>query len=379
MVADESVPPPQMSTPTVKSVHLPDLSTSPVLNGIVLSPASPMSAKRSPAARTDADLARLQKAIAPNFMFPARRPLSPSSDTLPPPLLSTPLNESQSKDPSSPKDSTDLLNQRSFVVEEEALTPLKDNEASSLSTLKTPRFPGAFGTPGPAFSPSVLGPMSQNDTLNVEDADATPKINPVDGLPPTHIQTSAHTFMPLTPAPPGAYWTTPTSAKRKGILKVRFDGDVQPPEDAVDDPFAGSGSTGSTANGSSSSSPSEGDVPPLSLSPSRRKGLRLVDEYGRARRFTEDGEEILLDTRRKTGNLAASLEMAVPDDTTTPRRRAKMRQVDALGNEVNDGMGWFKKDLDREVPESQRRTAVLSRLAKSLGELQDDLVEEENA
>lgn len=100
------------------------------------------------------------------------------------------------------------------------------------------------------------------------------------------------------------------------------------------------------------------------------------------RRFTEDGEEIMLDNRKKAGNVAESSEPVVTDDPTiTPRRRAKMRQVDTLGNEVVDRVESkkVKANPDGEIPETRRKTAVFSRLAKSLGELQDELAEEENA
>jgi hypothetical protein len=215
-----------------------------------------------------------------------------------------------------------------------------------------------------------------------EVAEATPRTTPEVDLPPTHIQTNGSASVPPTPAPPGAYRATPAPAKLKGILKVRFDGDVQTPEDIAEEPFSGVFSIGNSKSGSSPhSSSSETDVLPSNLSPSRRKGLRLVDEYGRARRFTEDGEEIILDTRRKRVDIRESVKTAVPDDTAvTPRRRAKMREVDALGNEITDGAGSKPEGApNRKVPEAQRKEAVFSRLARSLVKLQDDVAEEESA
>jgi hypothetical protein len=380
-----------MSTPTFKSVHLPDLSISPVSSDdhLLISPPSPVTAKDDPAKRADADLARLQRAVAPNFIFPARR--SPPSPISPPPvpnLLTSPRQLTPTNGPRLTSDEHAVLpDARAFVVEE-VTTPSKDNEEArgSLSTQKTPRFPGAFSTPVPSTSlPPVVDPIPrQDDILTAEEAEATPKIKPVDDLPSTCIQTNDYSSVPPTPAPPGAYLTTPTPAKRKGILKVRFDGDMHAPEDAIEEPIADVVSAGrSKSTGPSSpSSSSEGDVPPLNLSPTRRKGLRHVDEYGRVRRFTEDGEEIKLDTRRKSGNGTESLEPVVADEMTmTPRRRAKIRQVDALGNEVIDSMKSKKgkEEPDGEIPESRRKKAVFTRLAKSLGELQDELAEEEDA
>ena len=351
------------------------------------SSSSPVTTKRDPVARADADLARLQRAVAPAFVFPARRSPSPSLVGSPPiPVLVSPSQKKsttslETLETSSPSvQPSDLLDARSFLVEDDR-TPSKANEETtmSVSTLKTPRFPGAFGTPASsAFLPAASSTSHQENAA--EESETTPKISTLDVLPPTHIEINGSTS--ATPVPPGAYRMTPTPAKRKGILKVRFDGNARTPEDIVEDPFAGVVKTeNSKANGAfPQSSSSEDDVPPLSLSPSRRRGLRLVDEYGRARRFTEDGEEIMLDTRRKNVN-GGSLVSATPDDLAmTPRRRAKMRQVDAVGNEVNSSVASkSREEPNGEVPESRQKQAVLSRLAKSLGELQEDLAEEENA
>ena len=368
-----------------------DLSITSHPNHIPLppSPPSPVASKRDPVACADADLARLHRAVAPNFILPARRspslspvdPLPVPTVTSPPRQWSTNSPESQSRTPPPSIEPSDLLDARSFLVEDDR-TPSTANEeaAMSVSTLKTPRFPGTFGTSSSySTSPPAASPTSPQDDA-AEEGETTPKIKPVDDLPSTHTQTNGYTS--ATPAPPGAYRITPTPGKRKGILKVRFDGDAQTPEVVVEDSFPGVVSIGtSKVDGASpNSSSSEDDVPPLSLSPSRRKGLRLVDEYGRARRFTEDGEEIVLDTRRKSANGWGSLMPTVPEDSTmTPRRRAKMRQVDAIGNEMAGSLGSkSRKEPNGEVPEPRRKKAVLSQLTKSLEKLQDDLAEEEN-
>ncbi|KAF8518743.1 hypothetical protein JB92DRAFT_2058847 [Gautieria morchelliformis] len=375
-----------MSTPTFKPVHLPDLSVSPVPIHTPLppSPPSPMAAKRGPA-RADVDLARLQRAVAPNFIFP-ERPSLPSPVPSPPgsslakasqQAVSTISSKPQSWNPPPQVESSELPDAHSFLVEQ-TRTPLKSEPRHTSPVLKTPRIPGAFGTPGPFNSLlQVVGPAHYEDDLE-EEAEATPRITPKDDLPPTHIQTNGSAFVLPTPTPPGAYRATPTPAKRKGILKVRFDGDVQTPEDIVEKPFTGVFSTGNSKSGSSPhSSSSETDVPPSNLSPSRRKGLRLVDEYGRARRFTEDGEEIILDSRRKRANIGEPVKTAVPDDTTMRSwRRAK---IDAQGNEITDDAGSKPEGEPNRKAESQRKGPVLSRLARSLVKLQDDVAEEENA
>ena len=350
-----------------------------------------MTAKNGPIARADADLARLQRAVAPNFTFPMRRsPLS--SPVLSPLVTKVSTSPRQSTSANGSRLSSDEHSLSPDIhpsVSEEVKTPSKhDEEATdSLFAQQTPRFPGAFGTsvPSTPLPPAIDTIPRPEDILTTEEA--TPKLKPVDNLPPTHVQANDYSSIPPTPAPPGAYLTTPTPGKRKGILKVRFDGDIQTPEDVIEEPVTDVVCTRSKSNGpslpsSSSSSLSEEDVPPLSVSPTRHKGLRHVDEYGRVRRFTEDGEEIMLDNRKKAGNVAESPEPVVADDPTmTPRRQAKMRQVDTLGNEVVDReeSKKVKANHDGEVPETRRKTAVFSRLAKSLGELQDELAEEENA
>jgi len=107
----------------------------------------------------------------------------------------------------------------------------------------------------------------------------------------------------------------------------------------------------------------------------------MVDEYGRARRFREDGQEIALD--RKAGQPQPS--NIVDETTLTPRRRAKMRQVDAFGNEI---VGSDMHDVEESKPKpespdqgsvSKRKKSTYSRIAKSLEELQKEMAEEEKA
>jgi hypothetical protein len=287
--------------------------------------------------------------------------------------------------------------------EEDVKTPVKPNGeakplAMPLSTMKTPRCPGAFGTPALLFVPAVDSTPEEYEPVTSEEGEPTPKLVPVNALPPSESyagEPPSPASVPPTPVPPGAYRATPMPAKRKGILKVRFDGDVQTSEGLVNDSVNGAvgaakGAAIETKETSSLPSPSSEDIPPLNLSPSRRKGLRLVDEYGRERRFTEDGEEIVLESRRK--NVSTSEESLKPtptpvdDGTLTPRRRAKMRQVDALGNEImetDEPKEEPKKEpngrVNGELPEPRGKKALFSRLTRSLGELQDDLAEEEDA
>lgn len=129
-------------------------------------------------------------------------------------------------------------------------------------------------------------------------------------------------------------------------------------------------------------SPSSDEVP-INLNPTRNRALRLVDEFGRARLFTEDGEEIKL--HRKGEVTPTSESLAVDDVMLTPRRRAKIRQVDEFGNELVPTAASSSKtakqpeELSRSIPETKRKKTVLVQLAKSLGDLKNDLAEEEDA
>ncbi|KAF8588699.1 hypothetical protein K439DRAFT_584670 [Ramaria rubella] len=387
LFADESIPPPQMSTPTFKTTHLADLPLSPVSRDVPFppSPTSSVNEKRNPAARAGADLARLQRAVAPYFTFP-ERPLSPPQPsalptTLPRQPLSLKSSVSQSESSFPPTEHPELPDPQ---YSEGDLTPVEATVGTKdlLSTVATPRFPGAFGTPA-STAPLYLevDPVhSVGDLATQTEVGASSR--------PENIDDKEVRVVPLlqTPAPPGAYRATPTPAKRKGILKVRFDGDSQPSEGVANESTHGvivtSGNIPSKTSGSSSppSPSSEDDVPFLNLSPSRHKGLRLVDEYGRARRFTEDGEEIILDTRRRNAVKSENDQPAIDDVTITPRRRAKMRQVDSFGNEVTGTEASSPKEVRTgEVPETKGTKAVFSRLAKSLGEVRHELAEEEDA
>ena len=248
--------------------------------------------------------------------------------------------------------------------------------ATSLSTMKTPQFPGAFGTPVRPLAP-ISGVMLEEHVV-LEQMETTPKLEHVD--PVSWFQ--GYGGGTPSPAPPGGYRGTPTPMKRKGILKVRFDEDVQTSEAPVN----GSTVEVGTLNGVTikskafSLSPplSSEDVPPLSLSSSRRKGLRLVDEYGRERRFTEDGEEIVLDSWRKKVSTNESRQLTPLEDMAlTPKTRTKMRQVDALGNEVAGGIEAAEPKVD--LREARSKKTVISGLTRSLRELKHELEQEEEA
>jgi hypothetical protein len=91
--------------------------------------------------------------------------------------------------PGRPMPSTPATNHTRFPAESSRL-----DFRSNQSLLKTPKVPGAWGTPGGRLSPAT---------------------------PATHQQDTSK--YPATPYPPGGWTSTPGSMGRKGILKVRFD------------------------------------------------------------------------------------------------------------------------------------------------------------
>ncbi|KIJ49697.1 hypothetical protein M422DRAFT_246768 [Sphaerobolus stellatus SS14] len=365
LFANESIPPPQTSTPPLNATDLPDFTISPVPSDIPL-PDSPAFVPASPRRKsTGADLARFQKAIAPSFVFPKGRSSPPTPTPASPRSLETPrkqqLESSSHPEVSSTDDQTSL---RSLSPESEQglQTPARIEEEKAKvpwSLLKTPRPPGAFGTPYP------------NNNRRDEHYPTEEPPNPANETGRFGMQGVS---LMMTPAPPGAFKQTPASTRLRGILKVRFDGDREVDGESVK-PNAGLPPDGP----SSLPSPSSGEVP-LNLSPSRRHKLRMVDEYGRVRRFTEAGEEIVLDRKG-----APSLPINGADDTTlTPRRRAKMRQVDAFGNEITE-TDVQKEEIKPKAESndkgsiSKRKKGAYSHIAKSLEELQKELAEEEHA
>ncbi|KAF8520384.1 hypothetical protein BU17DRAFT_88973 [Hysterangium stoloniferum] len=390
LFANESVPPPQMSTPTFKATHLPDLTISPVPSDVPLppslspSPPSPLSPNPDRRSRANVDIARLQRAVAPNFTFPPRHSsLSPSGSSdphlvFPAPRVSPPARRSASrfKSPSPPAELPELPGRPSEDETEYNYTPMRPVLDNTLSALCTPRFPGAFGTPYKTLSsPASAAPLPSGDN-------ETAVQNTMENSSPTY---STVTSNGATPAPPGAYQPTP-AIKLKGIRKVRFDSDANDAQKGEEAPEGGStpinGLISKVKGSSTPPSPSSDEVP-ININPTRNKALRLVDEFGRARRFTEDGEEIKL--HRKGEATPASESPAVDDVTTTPRRRAKIRQVDEFGNELVSMAGSSStatkqpEELSSSIPESKRKKAVLVQLARSLGDLKNDLAEEEDA
>ncbi|GJJ06294.1 hypothetical protein Clacol_000485 [Clathrus columnatus] len=327
----ESFEPPHMSTPTSKSPK-PPTGTPPASP-----PLSPNGSFNK--ATMQADLARLQKAV-PGFTFPPRS--SPQSSN-----LTSTMGTADWKDEPTP----------STTPVHDTHTPLRLEQGIDSTYLKTPRLPGAFGTP---YSQSnkvehakYHEPSSETTPVHDDDADNVG----ADSL--------------ATPAPPGAYRMTPGTAKRKGILKVRFND----PANNGTDPSEQDVLNHSELREQTTNSEAELE------SPTRRKGLRLVDEYGRVRKFTEDGIEVPLDrkgtafqldiTKQPTHSLSGIEPVNVVEKTITE----SSSMVETAVYDKNQ-----LETTDAELSfESKDKKAVVSHLTKSLGEMQAVLTREEEA
>lgn len=156
-----------------------------------------------------------------------------------------------------------------------------DDEDSTVhqATIKTPRPPGGWSTPSRAAGYSV-----EADDSTVPNAGQTP-------------------------VPPGAWKSTPLP-ERKGILKVRFDESIK-------------GHTNDLSQDATNRLENGTEVSDVDDEPGMARAVRLVDSFGRERRFDEDGQEI---EGPPPVSLASELESSM--------RTASVRMVDSMGNEL---------------------------------------------
>ncbi|KAH9039046.1 hypothetical protein EDB84DRAFT_1437098 [Lactarius hengduanensis] len=222
---------------------------------------------------------------------------------------------------------------------------------------------------------------------------------------PTPTLTHAGTLPARTPAPPGGWFSTPGSLRRRSLMKVRFettpsgsavsDGDTTAKDDkgvetslpeANWDVTPPLGPTHGTSE--SMSEPSFNNVksssPVLALStsaspvdgtavgsPSRRKlrrtpGVRLVDEYGRAK------EDFLsTPSRKNVREHSASMHMPGGGALKTPRN-ASVRILDAMGHELEEPSE--QNDSEDTVTEARHtRQEALERMKKAVADLREGL------
>ncbi|KAI0305666.1 hypothetical protein B0F90DRAFT_1924051 [Multifurca ochricompacta] len=301
-----------------------------------------------------------------------------------------------------------------------------------LTTMKTPRPPGAWAaTPAPmparSQTPQPALPSSASVKLLRARSNSLPQpsftdIQPSMVVPPSALS-RAGTLPTRTPAPPGGWFSTPGSLRRKSLMKVRFDN--VPSDSAMSDgdasardekfkvplpvanwdvtPLPKSGLNTSESmsepsfNDVKSSSPAAAPTTPIGLAsvdnkeegasvrnsppdaanytstglPSRRKprrspSVRLVDEYGHAQ------EDPPTTPRRKdVKERSISMHMPGGGPLKTPRN-VSVRMVDAMGHEVEEPSE--QNDSEDTVTEVRySRQEALERMKKAVADLREGL------
>jgi serine/arginine repetitive matrix protein 2 len=297
----------------------------------------------------------------------------------------------------------------------------------SLNVTKTPRVPGAWAaTPAPArsqtpqptsssFAPARLSRARSNSLPQT----SFTEIQSSTVAPPSALS-RAGTLPIRTPAPPGGWFSTPGSLRRKSLLKVRFDnltsdsaisdsdmgakdgkvevllpvadwdaGSSSRPavnaSDSISEPSFNHVESSSPAPGSSTqasrdvqevdgptaNSPTETTNYTTAASSLRRKSrrspsVRLVDEYGRAQ---EDPP--ITPSRKDVRDHSASLRMPGGGPLKTPRTTS-VRIVDEMGHEVEEPSE--QNDSEDTVTEVRySRQEALQRMKRAVADLQDGL------
>ena len=317
--------------------------------------------------------------------------------------------------------------------------PRKNDGLLNTTIAKTPRPPGAWAaTPAPVPAPTrsqTPQPTSSSTRHSRTRSNSLPQASFMETqssiATPTPALPQAGTLPARTPAPPGGWFSTPGSLRRKNLLKVRFE--TAPSDSAVSDadatakdnkrgeislPEANWDMTASSGQGASesmsepsfdnveSSSPApvlsstsanggggggggdsqKEDGPPLVAnshvdavngsttvgSPSRRKlrrtpSVRLVDEYGRAQEDFAPSTPSRKDVREHS----ASMRMPGGGPLKTPRNTS-VRIVDAMGHELDEPSE--QNDSEDTVTEVRyTRQEALERMKRAVADLREGL------
>ncbi|KAJ7124938.1 hypothetical protein C8R44DRAFT_702862 [Mycena epipterygia] len=197
-------------------------------------------------------------------------------------------------------------------TERSVATPLRSNDASDLTSTKTPRPPGAWS--------STPAPVARSHSLPIPEQDESDSQYESGLVTPVASLSRASSFPAQTPKPPGGWVATPTP--RKSILKVRFN--PQPAElelSATEDFSSANGHPEESTTGLATPVEEQEEsfrvhTPELptapvspSRSPRRSPTIRVVDEYGRP-------------------------DKSKPIKSPKNRNKNPVRIVDAMGREV---------------------------------------------
>ncbi|OSD01312.1 hypothetical protein PYCCODRAFT_1369570 [Trametes coccinea BRFM310] len=319
------------------------------------------------------------------------------------PQLHTPKAEFETPPP--PRGMPDLPGPPSSDEEDDHTPVMQSRDIpADLTSLKTPRPPGAWlATPAPSRQ-STISTVERAGSAPPATEQPSPAQDGGLATPPATLS-RASSLPPQTPAPPGGWVNTPapdTTARRKGILKVRFEvesetaseGPLEGPsaDSSVESKTSGNGlpeaswSLASQQNGDASSSSvpdeqSSAEVPrptPGSLRQRIRQKspkIRMLDAYGRE--IDESGMVVAHETSAGNANLPEE-RAATPrrerkaTASTTPRSRNAIRMVDAMGRAIEEDP--VEEEESFSQPPLSRREA-LDRIQATLSSMTDDLEE----
>ncbi|KAK7692899.1 hypothetical protein QCA50_004534 [Cerrena zonata] len=275
---------------------------------------------------------------------------------------------------------------------------------ANFTMTKTPRPPGAWvSTPAAQFERDLISRPSSTPPERVPSLlDTT---GPVSRRPAT--LSKMHTLPPEpTPAPPGAWVPTPGTARRKSILKVRFDvqnrnvssdGFPEVPvvgPNGINPPYADSDSNPllDTPPQRASNGPDKKSAIPVkheiessldedSPSPSNRPvkkskspTIRVLDAYGRE---TPNVEPPAKTEDSKTDD-KKSRAVVKKEEPPTPRNRSAIRIVDAMGREVQEPPPQtpdYGSSFDDEPSTPLSHNEALARVRQTIAHLAEDLDE----
>ncbi|KAH9894936.1 hypothetical protein C8Q73DRAFT_645470 [Cubamyces lactineus] len=302
----------------------------------------------------------------------------------------------------------DLPGPPSSDDEEDDHTPVMQSRdiQGDLTAMKTPRPPGAWlATPAPSRQ-STKEPVERASSAPPETEQPSSTSDGGLATPPATLS-RASSLPPQTPAPPGGWVNTPapdTTARKRGILKVRFEvesetaseGTIERP--SVDSSVESKASDATlpeaswsvlapqNGDASTSSAPAEeptNQSPPTHQSLRRRirqksPGIRVLDAYGREHVEPPAGPTDNHETPPENADLpvnSQAVAAATPHKehraalSTTPRSRSAVRMVDAMGREIEEE----PMEDDSSVGPPLSRSEALYRIRETLSSMAQDL------
>lgn len=272
--------------------------------------------------------------------------------------------------------------------------PSSEDEADEeprleVSSTKTPKPPGAW-TSTPSLSRRDPRLVRVHTFPSSDGSDGFGELASENGLATPVASLSRASSLPSqTPAPPGAWLPTPTTERRRSVLKVHFEMESeQSASDALVNGHAHVGDSDGPQTESPSESSFEASTPKAHVNglpapfevkmeefetpvtprstppPSLRKSpnIRVVDAFGR--------EQTPLSEADKSQD--SSVVSPVP---STPRSKSSVRIVDAMGREVEEVLDTIGGEGKNEVDVTLGHNEALRRVRQSVADLASGLSE----